>query len=133
MGCCDNKRNPPSFAKNAKPVMDPTPQHSVVSNVVKAVKTQSNPLRWFKDGVSGLLKCVTSDVSYSDEQIIANRAACGGCEYATRKNGEVFPMSQCMAPDPEKGGEVCGCFIMCKTQVGKCPLGRFTDLTINKT
>ena len=132
MGCCNNKGNPPSFAKS-KPVMDSTPQHSVVSNMVKAVKTQSNPLRWFKDGATGLLKCVTDETGYSHEQILANREACESCQYSTKKNGKVFTTSQCMAPDPEKNGEVCGCFILCKTQVGKCPLGKFTDLTVNKT
>ncbi len=132
--CGSNKGNPPSFAKSGKPNLDfSVPQHSVIKNMTNAAKSQKDVFRWFKDGVSGLYKCVTNEKAYSDEQIVKNRNTCEECPHSTKKNGKLFNTSQCMAPDPEKNGEVCGCFILCKTQVGKCPLNQFTDLTIQQT
>lgn len=132
MGCssCGNK----SPQKPSKLIMDDSVHNKgVVSNMTRAVSSQSNKFRWFKDGVTGLFKCVVDTVEYTKEQIISNRSVCEGCEYSTKKNGKNFHTSQCMAPDPEKNGEVCGCFILCKTQVGKCPLNKWTTLTINQT
>lgn len=99
-------------------------------NLAKAFKAQPDKLSWFFDGVSGIYKCVTGQKEYSDEQIKLNRDACRGCEYSTKNSkGNITVHSQCMAIDPETNA-ACGCFILCKTQVGKCPLNKFIDLTI---
>lgn len=110
----------------------PIPAKPIV-NMAKAAISQENKVSWFLDGITGLKKCVTNDVDYSKEQIEANRQACKDCPHSTKKDGKITTFSQCMAPDPAKNNQPCGCFVLCKTQVGKCPLDRWTSLTINQT
>lgn len=105
---------------------------SCTKNLKKAFSAQPERLSWFLDGITGLYKCLTQDVEYSKEQISANRDVCRNCEYSTKnKNGNIFVHSQCMAIDP-KTNAPCGCFILCKTQVGECPLGKWVTLTVEK-
>lgn len=126
--------NPPEEIndKVIKVTNKPIPARPIL-NLIKAGAGQENKVSWFLDGVTGLKKCVTNDVDYSKEQIESNRQSCKDCEYSTKKDGKITTFSQCMAPDPVKNNQPCGCFILCKTQAGKCPLGKWTDLTINKT
>lgn len=109
------------------------PQKSVLNNLIKAAKEQPNKIEWFIEGLTGLVKCATNDKSYSDEDIKKNRDVCRTCEHSTKKDGKLTSSSQCMAPNPEKGGAPCGCNVSCKSQTGKCPLEKWTHLTINKT
>jgi hypothetical protein len=101
-------------------------------NLKIAMGSQKSPFQWFKDGAAGIIKCITHTQSYPDEQIKSNRDTCRKCEFATKdENGKITLKSQCMAIDPTTG-EVCGCFIVCKTQNDKCPLNKWVDLTISK-
>lgn len=139
MGCCGNKTHKPSFVQDAKKANEAhkpqinlvPPSHSLAENMLKAAKEQSNILAWFKDGVTGLAKCFVKEVKYNDTEIQQNRDVCRRCEYSTKKDGGLSVKSQCMGPDPQKRGAACGCFILCKTQVGECPLNKWTHLTIN--
>ena len=110
---------------------------AAVSNLGKAAVAQTNVLQWFRDGVSNLVKCLNESQNYTDEDIRLNRQVCKTCEYATLVDGELATTSQCMAPDPEKNGAPCGCFLVCKTQVGRCPLNKWTTtfqkVTINES
>lgn len=104
--------------------------NSCSKNFKKAFKSQPDKISWFLDGVSGLYKCLTKDVEYTPEQISANRDVCRTCEHSTRNpKGNIFVHSQCMAIDPATNAP-CGCFILCKTQVGECPLGKWVTLTV---
>lgn len=106
---------------------------TLFNNLQKAASSQQSLFKWFKDGVSGIVKCVTNNVSYSDEQIKSNRDVCRQCKDSTKdQNGQLTLKSQCMAVNPADG-QVCGCFIVCKTQTDKCPLGKWTDITISKS
>ena len=102
------------------------------TNLVKAAIAQPDAIKWFKDGVTGLIKCIGHDTPYTDEQVINNREVCRGCPHASKTDGKMTVNSQCMAPDPTKNGAPCGCFIICKTQVGACPLGKWTQITVDK-
>lgn len=108
---------------------------SLVHNLINAAKSQSNKIKWFRDGVSGIIKCMEGQTLYSDKDIQINRDVCSGCEFATDKseNGKLRMTSQCMAPDPENNNAPCGCFLICKTQTGSCPQKKWTHLTIGKT
>ncbi len=102
-----------------------------IKNMIVAAGTQSNKVRWFIDGVSGLAKCFTNQKSYSDVQIKANREVCRTCEFSTKNNkGEMTTTSQCMAKDPQTG-EICSCYITCLTQTGQCKLNKWVGITIN--
>lgn len=101
-------------------------------NFLKAAKSQhKNLFSWVIDGVSGIIKCIEGKTLYSDEGIENNRNICSQCEFATEKegDGELTLGSQCMAKDSQ--GKICGCFLICKTQTGICPLGKFIPLNIN--
>jgi hypothetical protein len=104
-----------------------------IGNIATAAKQQPNKFKWFRDGVTGLAKCVGHQSKYSDQDIKINRDACRNCEHSTKQDGKLTSMSQCMAPDPERGGAPCGCFVMCKTQSGDCPLKvwKTTPITLN--
>jgi len=105
-----------------------------ITNLVRAGSTQESKLKWFKDGLSGLIKCIGTTSKYDDETIKRNREICRGCEHSTKNAaGVLYSQSQCMAPDPAKDGAQCGCFILCKTQVDVCPLSKWTHLTIGQT
>lgn len=131
MSCCGKSR--PSFpdrvmtkvADNIKDI-----PHTM-REIVRVGKSQPDRLQWFIDGVTGLAKCFTNQTEYPKDQIESHRKTCETCEFATKKEGRIFTHSQCMAPDPENQNKPCGCFILCKTQVGKCPLNKWTQLTIN--
>ncbi len=113
--------------------VEPVTRQSVAKRMYEAAKQQPNLIGWFKDGVTGLIKCALGKQDYTDVEIQQNRDVCRGCEHSTKnEKGDLTNKSQCMAPDPEKGGAPCGCIIMCKTQVGKCPLNKWTHLTINR-
>lgn len=99
-------------------------------NLVQAAKSQPKKLEWFRDGATKLLKCFNHDVIYTDSDIQSNRDACRLCEHSTKEGGKLTTLSQCMAPDPEKGGAACGCFILCKTQSGECPLKLWKSVPI---
>lgn len=102
-----------------------------LSNLVKAAKSQPDKVRWFKDGVTGIAKCLGHKTTHSDEQISHNREVCRNCEFSTKNSqGKLTMSSQCMAPDPNNNNAPCGCFIICKTQNDQCPLGKWTQLTI---
>jgi len=151
VGCCGGSR--PMFPtqravkSSERPINDPRavsgPSSGVaptvpsdkglVANLIEAGATQERPLSWFLDGASKLAKCILKEPSYPDHQIRSNREACKNCIHSTKNTaGKVTTLSQCMAPDPAKDGAKCGCFILCKTQVGECPL-KLWDLTISAT
>jgi len=110
------------------------PKQSVIRNLIKAASSQPNAIKWFRDGVSGIIKCLEGNVLYTDSEISENRQVCQDCEFSTKNDkGKLTLSSQCMAPDPERGGAPCGCFIVCKTQSGSCPIHKWVHLTINKT
>jgi hypothetical protein len=117
--------NPPSYSQGL-----PLSKNSVASNFIKAVKTQPNKLKWFKDGVKGILKCIGHIQIYDDLGVQNNRDVCRLCDQSSKPNGKLTAASQCMAIDPETNAP-CACFILCKTQSGKCPIGKWTSLTIN--
>lgn len=101
-----------------------------VTNLVEAAKTQPDKIKWFKDGVSGIIKCIGEKQSYTDQEIIQNRDVCRQCEFSTKTDGKLTMNSQCMAKD--ENGQICGCFLLCKTSSGpNCPLKKWTHLTIN--
>ena len=106
-------------------------KNNPVSNLIQAAKQQPDKIKWFKDGINGLMKCMDQQTSYTDEEIKANRKTCAECPYSTKNSeGKLTATSQCMAIDPETKAP-CACFIICKTQSGKCPIGKWTSLTIN--
>lgn len=103
-----------------------------IKNLKTAAVAQTSTLKWFFDGVSKLVKCYTGEKNYSDDIIRLNREVCKGCEFSTKnKDNLLTNLSQCMAPDPKKNNAPCGCFIICKSQVGECPAGKWTHLTLN--
>lgn len=111
---------------------------SIVKNLTEAVIQQPNKLKWFKNGVSGIIKCLDSNSIYTDEEIQENRKQCQNCEFSTKNEaGKLNMKSQCMAPDPNNENAPCGCFILCKTQSDSCPIKKFapkiTDITIKQT
>ena len=141
MGCGCGSGQQASFPKRensipATPIAKVVPSGmgvstNVAKNLTSAFMSQPNKFQWLKDGVTGLLKCVGEVSKYSDEQIAANRDVCRVCPHSTKKDGKLITTSQCMAPDPTKGGVKCGCIILCKSQVGECPLKLWTDITIS--
>jgi hypothetical protein len=104
--------------------------NNFLQNIVHAAVQQPNKVAWFVEGLTGLKKCVSNEVDLSPEQIQSNRETCKGCEFSSKTDGKVTTTSQCMAPDPAKGNKPCGCFILCKTQVGACPLNKWVNVTI---
>lgn len=120
--------------KDSKGMLTNMPGVATIKNLIKAGTSQESSLRWFKDGVTGLIKCIGTTSKYDDETIKKNREICRGCEHSTKNAaGLLYSQSQCMAPDPAKDGAQCGCFILCKTQVDTCPLSKWTHLTIGQT
>ena len=107
-----------------------TPQKSVVKNLFDAASQQPDKIKWFKDGVTGIFKCLVGDVKYSDANIISNRDICRQCPHSTKTDGKLTKKSQCAAIDP-KTNAPCMCIILCKTQSGDCPLKKWTPLTIH--
>jgi hypothetical protein len=137
MGCnCNNNQS--SFPKNNEVKIPNRPSDtvktSVISNLIEAGKTQENKLQWVTKGVNGILKSLTGETIYSDDDIQKNRDYCRNCQYSTKKDGKLTNFSQCMAPDPQKDGAKCGCFIEHKTRTDICPLKiwKTVPLTINK-
>lgn len=130
MGCCGNKI-PAGRMKNftAGEVEKKLAEHGnfgqIINNMRLAAKTQRNLLKWLADGVLGLLKCATDTVIYTPEETIKHLTICTECEFSTKDaSGGLTPESQCLATDPVTG-EVCGCFIVCKTRVSKCPINKW--------
>lgn len=111
--------------------------NGVIKNMIEAGAKQPGKIKWFKDGINGLIKCLEGKSIYSDEDIQKNRDTCRLCEFSSRNtDGKINLSSQCMAPDPAKNNAPCGCFIVCKTsQDPKCPLGKWTTtpLTVKTT
>lgn len=103
-----------------------------VKNFGKALVEQPDKVKWFKDGVTGILKCLDGQTLYSDGDIIENRNVCRGCEFSSKIDGKLTATSQCMAIDPETHAP-CACIITCKTQTGACPLNKWVHLTIKKS
>lgn len=103
-----------------------------IKNLGKAWSEQPDKVKWFKDGATGILKCLDGQTAYTDGDIIANRNICRNCEFSTKTNGKLTATSQCMAIDPETNAP-CACIITCKTQVGACPLNKWVHLTIKKS
>lgn len=132
MGCCNNNIIlPPIISIQSSGTYEEGPISESIKNLRKAIKTQDNKFLWILTGVKGLVKCVLSKTSYSDDDIIKNREICSQCEFASNKDNEGITMtSQCMAKDPITG-EMCGCYLMCLTQIGPCKLNKFVSLTIN--
>lgn len=134
MGCssCGNKaRNfaAPKIPTNNKP---DAKKIAPVKNIIEAASKQANIFKWFRDGISGIAKCFTGSSLYTDEDIVKNRDVCRTCEHSTKdESGKLTIQSQCMGPDPEQNGAPCGCPIICKTQTGKCPLNKWTHITIS--
>lgn len=105
-----------------------------VQNLITAAKSQKQPFKWFRDGLNGIIKCLNSETIYSDEDIQKNRDACRECEFSTKnEKGDLNMKSQCMGPDPKLNNAPCGCFLLCKTQSGHCPLNKWstTPITIS--
>lgn len=128
MGCnCGKGKSQKAVEQNPQ-IVNP----GIVANMTKVVQEQPDKIKWFKDGITGLFKCITGDTKYTDAEIIINREACRTCEYSTKVDGKLTKKSQCMAPNPENNNAPCGCFILCKTQTGPCPLNKFVNLTISK-
>ncbi len=134
MSCCGGNKPQPMFRSELTNKPTQVQNKGVVGNLIKAGVSQSKPFHWFKDGLNGIIKCMGLKSIYKEDQIQANRDACRECEHSTKnEDGKLYVYSQCMAPDPEKDGAPCGCFITCKTQVSKCPLNKWVTLTIDKT
>lgn len=139
MGCTSCNQPKPSFPDRnyIKQVAKPSENagkgaFSAMKNIIKTAVNRPDKLSWFVDGLSGLIKCVTNQKEHSKQEIEYNRSVCGSCEFATKNTeGKLYTHSQCMRPDPEKNNQPCGCFILCKTQVGLCD--KWTELTINKS
>lgn len=135
MGCTScggNKHERPTFSdlKRKGGPKATIISKGLVSNLVEAGKKQPDRFKWFRDGVSGIVKCLTGHSLYSDDDIIKNRDICRECEHSTKTDGKINIKSQCMAPDSEKDNAPCGCPIVCKTQTGKCPLNKWTHITV---
>ena len=112
--------------------VDGNKKNSVVANLLKAGNENPDKVGWFKDAITGIFKCAIGGGTYTDEEIQKNRDICRDCQYSTKNEENKITMkSQCMGPDPMKNGAPCGCFILCKTQVGKCPMGKWTHLKVN--
>jgi hypothetical protein len=130
-GSCGGGSKPIFPAENAR-----KNNHSIggiVRNLSEAGSKAPNAFNWFRDGITGIVKCLTGTTLYTDEEIIKNRDVCRKCEHSTKNNkNELSSKSQCMAPDPSKNNAPCGCFIICKTQTDKCPLSKWTHLTVDK-
>ena len=125
MGCNCNKGQPtPMFQGGAT---------HVAHNLLEAFKQQPNKIEWLKEGATGLVKSITGNKDYSDEDIKKNRDVCRECPHSTMKDGKLTTSSQCMAPDPTKNNAPCGCPILSKSETGKCPLNKWTHLTIKST
>lgn len=143
MGCgsCGGKRiDKPMFpgkpSKIPENPVNKTVNTGILSNLKKAALSQDNMLKWAIDGLTGLIKCVTEDLLYTKEDVLSNRQVCKGCEHSSKNAKGLSDIdSQCMAPDPNNNNAPCGCFILCKTQVGKCPLGKWktTPITVDNT
>lgn len=104
---------------------------TAIANIVKAGSQQPDKLMWFVDGLTGLIRSAGGSLHYDVSGVKSNRDSCRDCEHATKNGvGELHTLSQCMAPDPTKNGAACGCFILAKTEVGECPLGRWTATKI---
>lgn len=139
MGCssCGGNNYPkptfPGLAQEApKAIIKPK---SMAGNFVEAASQQPNKFKWFRDGITGIVKCLTGNSIYSDEDIVKNRDVCRGCEHSTKQDGKMNIKSQCMAVDPATNAP-CACPIVCKTQSGKCPLNKWVHITLtvkNKT
>ncbi len=123
MGCGCGKNKP-------EPI-----NNGVIKNMLEAGSKQINKVQWFKDGITGIIKCIEGKTLYSDEDIKINRDTCRKCEFSSKNSdGKLSLSSQCMRPIPEKDGAPCGCFLTCKTQVGPhCEFWPTTPLTINNT
>ena len=118
---------PPSPINNSKISNNP------IKNLNRAISEQPEKIKWFRDGLSGIIKCFSNITKYSDEDIKKNRDVCRQCEYSSKNtNNELDIKSQCMRPNPEKNNAPCACFIVCKTQVGSCDKWTHVQLTINK-
>lgn len=130
MGCSGCKRSINSNPNAPAPLTTASSIGGVMKNLGAAAVSNPNAFRWFRDGITGIVKCVLGQQAYSDADIVKNRDVCRNCEFATKDgNGKLTNQSQCMRPDPEKNNAPCGCFITCKTQVGSCD--KWTTLTIN--
>lgn len=133
MGCpsCGNKSSGldgPTINNMINP-----PKIGPLRNLIEAGGQQTDKFSWFRDGITGIVKCFTGQSKYSDEDIVKNRDVCRKCPHAAiADDGKLTNASQCMAPDPGKNGAPCGCFIVCKTQNGECPINSWTHLTINR-
>lgn len=102
-----------------------------IGNLVQAANSQPDTIKWFKEGIKGIVKAIGVKSEYSDPDIQLHRDICRKCDHSTKsKDGQLTGFSQCMYPDPEKGGAPCGCFILAKTQAGKCP-AKLWPITIN--
>lgn len=130
MGCCNNKNFPvkPTFPSgNAGP--QKIIKNNPIKNTVSAAIKQPDAFKWFRDGITGIIKCFTETI-YSDDDIKKNRDVCTNCEFSSKNsNNKLSTQSQCMRPDPLKNNAPCGCFIVCKTQSGKCDY--WTHLSIS--
>lgn len=102
-------------------------------NLVTAAISAPEIFSWFRDAITGIVKCFNKQQIYNDDNIIKNRADCGNCEHSTKTDGKLTVQSQCMAPDPNKENAPCGCFIVCKTMVDKCPLNKWTSTPVEIT
>lgn len=129
MGCSGCNRN----IKASTPSMPGVNRGitGVAKNLVDAATGNSNAFRWFRDGITGVVKCALGQQNYSDEDIAKNRDVCRNCEHSTKTDGKLTIQSQCMRPDPKNNNAPCACFITCKTQVGACD--KWTTLTINSS
>lgn len=118
MSCCGKKNIvPPTF--NAVPEPKKI-QNNPIRNLTEAATKQPDRFKWFRDGISGIIKCFTNAI-YSDKDIVNNRNTCSNCEYSSKNdNNKLTIQSQCMRPDPSKNNAPCACFIVCKTQSGYC-------------
>lgn len=132
-GCGASKSIVPSKSSNSPdiPVEEKASQPStILQNLRKAAESQPDKLKWFKDGATGILKCLAGVHIYDDEDIQKNREVCRNCPHSTKTSGKLVATSQCMAID--ESGKACGCFILCKSTQGTCPLNKWTTLTISQ-
>lgn len=126
--CGGNRTAQPTF--NNLPGPGVSNVGSAMNNLIKAGAAQEKKLRWFRNGVKGLIKCIGHSTIYSEADICQNRQTCRECSYSTKQDGKLTTTSQCMYPDPKQGGAPCGCFILCKTQSDICPAKKFTTTPI---
>lgn len=115
MGCGCNKN------KNAE---KETKEKGFLGTVIEAAKKQPDKLRWFKNGVTGVIRAIGEPSDLTDEQIKERRDICRECPHSTKKDNKLVTTSQC---------KECGCSILLKSMLSteKCPKDKWQPITLS--